>query len=262
MFVGQSLTEFYDVVFIPPKPIKYKFYKCDSKFWVDDIKKLYYSGNKYGLVVISGHFYQISVIELIDDVCNIQSKYTNHIKLQKKQKKGGQSAQRIGRIRDENHHNYISIVLEKMETIFEEEHIDKFIIAGPSTKKEELVKRISEPEQILKVLTIDDFKKDKIQNLVIPIIKAYENRDDRVLVENLISNEQMFIYGKKEVKKALARKLLKTLVVCQSIIKTKNVDVDKLMLVCQSMGTTLKIIHNDSELIQYGGYAGESWFAI
>lgn len=96
----------------------------------------------YGVVLLSGKescFYRVTVgggttIQLLKRVT---------IKLQKKQKKGGQSAQRIGRIRQEKRNMYIkqlvdiTMVQYFLNTVCK---VSGFIIAGPGCLKDDYLK--------------------------------------------------------------------------------------------------------------------------
>ena len=98
------------------------------------------STNDYGIVLVSGDEYRCYILS----ICGIHKEFkllnsdTQH--LQKKQKKGGQSAPRFQRIRDEKYNRYINKVSEIIvETYMKNNHtnclVEGLILAGPGHEK-------------------------------------------------------------------------------------------------------------------------------
>lgn len=109
-----------------------------------------------GFVVIDGSRCLIATIG--QGVKKIHSNKGYH--LPNKHGRGGQSAPRFGRLREEARHNYLTIVIEKMtKTLLREDGqplIEGLVLAGSGQLKEELVERLPPTFQkiILGVLTV------------------------------------------------------------------------------------------------------------
>jgi peptide subunit release factor 1 (eRF1) len=139
----------------------------------------------------------------------IERKLVSKIKvdLQKRQKKGGQSAQRIGRIRDEKENKYIKEISEMIinsflknnHTVYE---CDNIIIAGPG----ELKKKVMETplvEQYYKNNILDVVSTQELTDttiLTIPFLESSQENDLKI-VKNLIDNaDEKLVFGKKIIK--------------------------------------------------------------
>ncbi len=207
-----------------------------------------------------------------DGTLSIKPCYSQHVRLQKRQRKGGQSAQRIGRLRDEAHHQYISTIVDKMEQVFNENPVLGLVLAGPSLKKEALRKRLPTPYQdcLLGMVTVSDrLSIDQLKPHLRPLIDNHRYAEDVILLSQLqtmIEQENAkFVYGRRDVRHALAQQRLETLIIHQQILDQKHVDVDKLEAKCKALHTTLVILqlyNADAEAFieGYGGYVGGAWY--
>lgn len=105
---------------------------------------MYNDSNNYGIVLISGKEYRCYVIS----ICNSYKEFklissdTEH--LQKKQKKGGQSAARFSRTRVEKYNWYITKICDIIiQAYMKNNHtkciIEGLILAGPSLEKNDVL---------------------------------------------------------------------------------------------------------------------------
>ncbi|RYX82441.1 hypothetical protein EON73_04300, partial [bacterium] len=122
-------------IFSPPNPIIKFYYRCDRKFHLDDLIYLYETCDEYAIVLISGKK------TMLYSYSNNNTKILKEIttSLPNQHKKGGQSAQRFERIRDEKIGWYIKQILELMTRYYVTNGIFKYnglIIAGPSQLKD------------------------------------------------------------------------------------------------------------------------------
>ena len=148
------------IIFEPPKKITTMYYRCSKKFIIDKIVDMYLDEYKYGIVLISGSGYMFFNLIKTGSHIEIVNLLKDTIKLQKRQKKGGQSAQRIGRCREEKEHNYVKKVSEKMINTYITDNIINvrgIIVAGPAEMKKKVVE-YSETKKFLgsKILKIVD----------------------------------------------------------------------------------------------------------
>ena len=161
-----------------PKQINTSIYKCDSRFYTDPLRELLIDEKIFGFIIIDGNGTLFGTLS--GNVKTILEKI--HIDLPKKQRKGGQSAQRFGRIRLEKRNNYIKIISENSIKHFISDNllnVNGIIIAGSAEFKDELKK--SE--------TFDPRIKSKILSLV-DISYGFENGFNEAirLSENLLGN--------------------------------------------------------------------------
>lgn len=157
------------VLISPPRPINKFIYKCDRKFHLDDLIKLYETYENYAVVLISGkrtEFYLYNINQTI-----FLKGYD--IELPNQHKTGGSSAARFGRIRDEKINRYSKKILEFMVNFYVKN--GKFdyrglIIAGPAeiknlVKEQELFVQFFN-KYLLKILTINEITKTSIYQVI------------------------------------------------------------------------------------------------
>jgi peptide subunit release factor 1 (eRF1) len=122
-------------VFSPPNPIKKFYYRCDRKFHLDDLLKLYEVHEDYAIVLVSGkrtEFYlhntnNTKLLKGIDE------------SLPNQHKTGGQSAVRFERNRDEKIRWYVKKIVEIMVQFYVTDGKFKYkgiILAGPAEMKD------------------------------------------------------------------------------------------------------------------------------
>lgn len=119
-------------------------YICDKKFHLDHILEMYKEETTFGLVFITGKLYNMYKVVKTGNYYETIKVEGSTTRLPKKQKKGGQSAPRFQRLRDEAIEAYIKKVSEVIIKTFMYENntkckINKLIISGPSTKKTLLI---------------------------------------------------------------------------------------------------------------------------
>lgn len=120
--------------------VKNSFYRCDSKFYLDDIIQMYSDDHKIdGIVYTNG---EICIwYTLIDkDFKNLAKE---SIKLQNQFKNGGQSSNRLSRNRDIHRDHYVTQLAEKTVSIYYDKQLNNQIVSniifcGPAEFKREL----------------------------------------------------------------------------------------------------------------------------
>jgi len=132
------------LLFEPPKRVKKFYYRCSKHFILDKVVDMYLEDIKYGLVLISGRGFMFFNLIKTGSHVDIQKIYDSTVKLQKKQKKGGQSAPRFERIRQEKELQYIKKVSDKMIKTFminnnTSMNVNGIIVGGPAQLKRKVV---------------------------------------------------------------------------------------------------------------------------
>lgn len=134
---------FNSLVFEPVQLIKKNFYRCDSRFYIDEIIDMYDDSLEHridGIVYVDGSICQIFFAQ--DGRAKLIHKID--IRLISQFKNGGQSSNRLERIVDENREMFVEKVVNKtIKTFYDKDHnstnISNLVIFGPSRFKNDVV---------------------------------------------------------------------------------------------------------------------------
>ncbi|KAG6865677.1 Eukaryotic peptide chain release factor subunit 1 [Blastosporella zonata] len=142
LFVGTILTDegkekkvSFD--FEPHKPINTSLYLCDNKFHTEALSELLESDSRFGFIVMDGNGTLFGT--LAGNTREVIHKFT--VDLPKKHGRGGQSALRFSRLRDEKRHNYVRKVAEHAVQHFitnDKVNVSGIVLAGSADFKTEL----------------------------------------------------------------------------------------------------------------------------
>lgn len=140
----------------PYKPINTSLYLCDNKFHTEVLSELLEADDKFGFIVMDG---QGSLFGLLSgNTRTVLHKFT--VDLPKKHGRGGQSALRFARLRDEKRHNYVRKVAEVSVQNFitnDKVNVKGLILAGSADFKNDLAKsELFDPRLASKIIKIVD----------------------------------------------------------------------------------------------------------
>ncbi|CAE6434198.1 unnamed protein product [Rhizoctonia solani] len=161
LFVGTILTDegkerkvAFD--FEPHKPINTSLYLCDNKFHTEALSELLESDSKFGFIVMDGNGSLFGTLS--GNTREIIHKFT--VDLPKKHGRGGQSALRFSRLRDEKRHNYVRKVAELAVQHFitnDKVNVAGLVLAGSADFKTELNQSdMFDPRLAAKVIKVVD----------------------------------------------------------------------------------------------------------
>lgn len=123
----------------PYKPINTSLYLCDNKFHTEVLSELLEADDKFGFIVMDG---QGTLFGLLSgNTRTVLHKFT--VDLPKKHGRGGQSAVRFARLREEKRHNYVRKVSEVAVQNFitnDKINVKGLILAGSADFKTDLAK--------------------------------------------------------------------------------------------------------------------------
>jgi len=125
------------VVFEPFKPINTSLYLCDNRFHTEALQELLVSDERYGFIVVDGSGALYGVLQ--GNTRTVLHKFV--VDLPKKHGRGGQSAQRFGRIRMEKRQAYVRKVAEVAVQMFIQNdvpNVQGIILAGSAEFKVQL----------------------------------------------------------------------------------------------------------------------------
>ncbi|KAG5456915.1 MAG: peptide chain release factor eRF1/aRF1 [Olpidium bornovanus] len=97
-----------NIDFEPFKPINTTLYMCDNRFHTEALSELLESDSKFGFIVMDGNGTLFGTVA--GNTREILHKMT--VDLPKKHGRGGQSALRFSRLREEKRHNYVRKIAE------------------------------------------------------------------------------------------------------------------------------------------------------
>ncbi|EPT00075.1 hypothetical protein FOMPIDRAFT_1023889 [Fomitopsis schrenkii] len=161
LFVGTILTDegkekkvSFD--FEPHKPINTSLYLCDNKFHTEALQELLESDSKFGFIVMDGNGTLFGTVA--GNTREVIHKFT--VDLPKKHGRGGQSALRFARLRDEKRHNYVRKVAELAVQNFitnDKVNVTGLVLAGSADFKTELsLSDMFDPRLSAKVIKVVD----------------------------------------------------------------------------------------------------------
>jgi peptide chain release factor subunit 1 len=163
------------VIFEPPKQLAIADYICDSMFRLDPILEMYKNERFFGVVLISGSCYRVYKVIISGEHVDVRLMCSDMVRLQKKQRKGGQSAARFGRIRQEKKQHYTRTIAEEIvDAYMDSDHatceIESMLIAGPSVTKKEVIKedifRMYFKDKILATLDSPEINDTSVYNII------------------------------------------------------------------------------------------------
>jgi peptide chain release factor subunit 1 len=122
----------------PPEPIKVNIYRCDSTFLLEPIERMMETTDKYGIVIMDGSEATVGVLAGSQFIVDKKLRSFAHQKVHK----GGQSAARYDRAREESIDDYYKAVAETINDLFikHEFKLKGLVVGGPGPAKEDFVK--------------------------------------------------------------------------------------------------------------------------
>ena len=126
-----------NIDFEPFKPINTSLYLCDNKFHTEALSELLESDQKFGFIIMDGNGALFGTLS--GNTRDIVHKFS--VDLPKKHGRGGQSALRFARLREEKRHNYVRKVAELAVQNFitnDKVNVAGIILAGSADFKNDL----------------------------------------------------------------------------------------------------------------------------
>lgn len=131
-------------------------YLCDNKFHTEALSELLESDSKFGFIVMDGNGTLFGA--LAGNTREITQKIT--VDLPKKHGRGGQSALRFSRLREEKRHNYVRKVAELAVQHFitnDKVNVSGLVLAGSADFKTELSQSdMFDPRLVAKIIKVVD----------------------------------------------------------------------------------------------------------
>lgn len=122
----------------PFKPITSTAYKCQPRFHTEPLESLLEDDERFGFIIVDGNGILLATLQGE----NKEVLQRMQVQLPKKHGRGGQSAQRFGRIREEKRHAYVVKCCEMIQQCFISENkpnIKGLVLAGSAQLKQDLL---------------------------------------------------------------------------------------------------------------------------
>ena len=126
-----------NIDFEPFKPINTSLYLCDNKFHTEALSELLESDQKFGFIIMDGNGALFGTLS--GNTRDVLQKFS--VDLPKKHGRGGQSALRFARLREEKRHNYVRKVAELAVQNFisnDKVNVAGIVLAGSADFKNDL----------------------------------------------------------------------------------------------------------------------------
>lgn len=206
-----------------PHPPSQLIYSCASKIKLDYVWQMLFSRGDMGVgyVVIDGNEYVIAIVA----GNGVEMLVNETVTLPRKHGRGGQSAARFDRQRQECRHVYVKKVAENVGIVFLSANkpiIQALVVAGTGYLKHELIKTISPVVQklVVKVLTVSYGGKpglreamDSTQELLVNLSIDKTKRHLNDLFNKLADDDHLVSVGEEDVFAALEDGACRTVLV-------------------------------------------------
>ncbi|TFK46377.1 peptide chain release factor eRF/aRF subunit 1 [Heliocybe sulcata] len=238
LFVGTILTDegkekkvSFD--FEPHKPINTSLYLCDNKFHTEALQELLESDSKFGFIVMDGNGTLFGTVA--GNTREVIHKFT--VDLPKKHGRGGQSALRFSRLRDEKRHNYVRKVAELAVQHYitnDKVNVTGLVLAGSADFKTELSQSdMFDPRLAAKVIKVVDVSYggengfNQAIDLAAEALANVKFVQEKKLIQRyfdeISQDTGKYCYGVDDTLKALELGAVETLVVYENLDITRYV---------------------------------------
>lgn len=246
-------------MFHPQGVIKSNVYKCDKKFHIDSILKMYDNEiGTIGVVFIDGKQIVLNEIKTFsENEYTTKCIYKDSMRLQKQFKGGGQSAQRFDRKEQGIRDGFLSKFDDKVWNLFYDKEnnkamIDILIICGCGTlynelSKEKLISKYF--NNITRVMATQYLDLNTINKKYYKDLLDLNNIHVFELKELISTANDKLVYGAKDIKQSLQECMI-----------------EKLVTTDKNIGKTLEyepeivVIEHSTFLESYGGTIGIKYY--
>ncbi len=276
LFAGNvSKTEgqdnFITEAFEPPEGLNVRLYRCDQIFVLEPLEEMLEVKELYGLAVIDRKEAALGL--LIGKKIKVLQKFDSFVP--GKTHKGGQSAQRFGRIREGLAKEFFRKVAEAMKKqFFNMKNLKGILVGGPGPTKEDFLKEgnlvTALQDKVLGVKDIgyaDEHGLDLLVECSGDILAEQEIIYEKKILEKFFDmlgkQKDKTVYGAKDVEKALGFGAVETILLSK---KLKKPDIKKFEKKASETGVKVELVSIDTEEGQQfwnlGGVGGMLRFKI
>lgn len=213
--------------FEPFKPINTSLYLCDSKFHVEALSELLESDDRFGFIIMDGNGALFGTLS--GNTREILAKFT--VDLPKKHGRGGQSALRFARLREEKRHNYVRKVAEVAVQCFitnDKVNVNGLVLAGSADFKNALSSSdlfdLRLQQKIVQIVDVSYGGENGFNQAIELSAESLSNvkfvQEKKLLsryFEEIAKDQGLFCYGYEDTLKALDASAIETLIVWENL---------------------------------------------
>lgn len=213
----------------PPEPIPIYYYRCDQRFHLEPLLEMLREKGSYGILVVDGS--DATIATLRGRALDIVKEVTSGIP--GKHRAGGQSARRFERLREAEVNEYYKRVGKHANDIFLQiSDLKGIIIGGPGPTKYDFAEgdymQYTLKDKILS--TVDtaytgEGGLDEVVEKSPDILKEVRFVEEKKLVQGFLyelgHDTGLAIYGEKEVRNALSKGVVQTLLISEAFERNK-----------------------------------------
>lgn len=227
--VGGNKTRQVKHVLLPPEPITFFKYRCDSSFFLEPLAGMLDEHNVYGLWVIDRQESTVGILrgERIEVKKNMESQ------VPRKHRMGGQSAARIERLIEEQANEWFRRSGAAASEIFmREKDLKGLLVGGPGSTKTFVLEMGVLHHELMKkpVKTFDTGYTDEygltelVQNAKETLRQLGLTRERDLLgrfLQQIVKDSAMVAYGEAQVRNALTIGAVETLLLSERLRKSR-----------------------------------------
>jgi peptide chain release factor subunit 1 len=220
----------------PPEPIKIRLYRCDKEFVLEPLESILEVSEIYGLLVMDRK--EATIGQLTGKRIEIFQKMTSGVP--SKVRAGGQSSQRFHRITEGLTKEFYKRIAEEMKKIFYDNvKLKGILIGGPIPTKDEFIDGKYLPtklgEKIIGIIDLGDTSGSGLGELVEKAKEILANQEiiheKKILnkfFESLGEKPDLSAYKLNDIKIALERGAVDTLIISEKFDKNSTIELEKL----------------------------------
>jgi peptide chain release factor subunit 1 len=235
----------------PPQPLKIRIYRCDKEFMLEPLREILEVEEVYGLVVMDRREATLGLLE--GKQIKVLRKMTSGVP--GKTEKGGQSAARFSRLRDQAAKEFFRRIADAMkELYFNMPKLKGIIIGGPVPTKEDFMKEgqlvTKLKELVIGVKDIGQTDEAGLTDLVEAskdLLAKQEIIYEKKLLEKffeLLGKGKKAAYKKKDVEKALKFGAVETLILSKKLGKREDKELGKK---AEDISAEVEIVSDETE---------------
>ncbi|MBI2047384.1 peptide chain release factor aRF-1 [Candidatus Pacearchaeota archaeon] len=220
----------------PPMPLKARLYRCDQDFVLEPLKEMLEVGELYGLLVIDRKDATIGLLE--GKQIKVLKKLTSGVP--SKVRAGGQSSQRFARITEGLAKEFFRRVAEHMKEIFfDMPKLKGILVGGPMPTKDDFLEQGNLATTLKeKVVAVKDLGYVDEHGLKLLVEASSEDLAEQEIIKEkkllekffnvLAKNPSRVAYGLSEVKNALQKGAVETLILSKKLAKEHIIEMTRM----------------------------------
>lgn len=248
----EGQDDFITEAFEPPEELGVRLYRCDQTFVIDPLDEILEIKDLYGLIVIERNESTIGL--LIGKKIKVLQKFESFIP--GKTNKGGQSAARYARIRDNMAKEFFRKIAEVVkDEFFDMKNLTGILVGGPGPTKEDFLKEgqlvTALKEKVIAVKDIGYADEHGLELLVEASseeLAGQEITQEKKLMEEFFDklgkDRDKTAYKLEEIRKALTMGAVDTLFISRKLDKSIQEELKK---TAEQTAVTVHLISNDTE---------------